>query len=268
MNAHAAPAATGPVALSDQRARRLRIGNLVVGLVHAAQVVLLLVLSTDFTLPLTQNYAQGPPGTVPPAPEVVYDLPLGPAVAAFLALAAVDHLVVAAPRAHRWYERQIRSGINPARWLEYSVSASLMIGLIAMLTGLVNIVALVPLLGANAAMILFGWLMERANKPDRTHTDWLPYVFGCVAGIVPWVAIAVSLGGAEVTSDGQVPTFVFGIFVSLFVLFSSFAVNQLLQYRRTGRWSDYVYGEWVYLVLSLTAKTALAWQVFANVLVG
>jgi len=50
------------------------------------------------------------------------------------------------------------------------------------------------------------------------------------------------------------------------VFFNCFAVNQLLQYRARGRWADYLFGERVYILLSLVAKLALAWQVFANVL--
>jgi hypothetical protein len=73
--------------------------------------------------------------------------------------------------------------------------------------------------------------------------------------------------GAEVNFGG-VPTFVYAIFVSLFVLFNSFALNQALQYRRTGKWSSYVFGEAAYIVLSLVAKSALAWQVFAGALAG
>lgn len=62
------------------------------------------------------------------------------------------------------------------------------------------------------------------------------------------------------------PGFVYGIFVSLFVFFNSFAVNQALQYRKIGRWSSYLTGERIYIALSLIAKSLLAWQVFANVL--
>ncbi|MEP7089802.1 MAG: hypothetical protein ABI776_06795 [Nocardioidaceae bacterium] len=51
---------------------------------------------------------------------------------------------------------------------------------------------------------------------------------------------------------------------SLFVFFMSFALNQWLQYRRIGRWDDYLHGEKVYLVLSLVAKSALAWQIFGG----
>jgi hypothetical protein len=70
------------------------------------------------------------------------------------------------------------------------------------------------------------------------------------------------------TVDAEPPGFVYGIFVSLFVFFNVFALNQWLQYRQIGRWRDYLVGEAAYVVLSLTAKSALAWQVFANVLVG
>ena len=48
----------------------------------------------------------------------------------------------------------------------------------------------------------------------------------------------------------------------------SFALNQWLQYRRVGRWSSYAWGEKVYLVLSLVAKSALAWQIFGGSLAG
>jgi len=45
-----------------------------------------------------------------------------------------------------------------------------------------------------------------------------------------------------------------------------FALNQWLQYRRVGRWGDYLFGEYVYVALSLVAKSALAWQVFGGTL--
>ena len=95
--------------------------------------------------------------------------------------------------------------------------------------------------------------------------DWWPFVAGCLVGAVPWIAITVSIVVSSTDGDG-VPGFVYGIFVSLFVLFNCFALNQWLQYRGRGRFADYLYGEKVYLVLSLVAKSALAWQVFAGTL--
>ncbi len=38
------------------------------------------------------------------------------------------------------------------------------------------------------------------------------------------------------------PKLVYGIFVSLFVFFNCFAINQWLQYRAKGRWNNYLFG--------------------------
>lgn len=56
------------------------------------------------------------------------------------------------------------------------------------------------------------------------------------------------------------------IYVSLFVLFNLFAINMLLQYRGVWKWQDYLYGERAYIVLSLVAKSLLAWQVYFGAL--
>ena len=254
-------------ASSPWRGSRLRTLNLALAALHAAQAVAIVVLSNDFALPVTARYQQGPPGADQFGdPVTLFDLRYGYAIAAFLTLAALDHLLVASPKVVDWYERNLDRGVNNARWIEYSLSASLMIVLIAMLTGITTIFALIPIFVVNASMILFGLLMERVN-PDRDRVDWWPYLFGCIAGIAPWIVITIAIVGAEVQATGPgVPTFVYAIFVSLFVLFNSFAVNMVLQYRKVGPWRDYRFGEAMYLLLSLTAKSALAWQIFAGTL--
>lgn len=239
--------------------RRLRVWNVSLAGVHAAQAVLILVLSTGFALPVTIAFMAGPPGS-PITTNTLFNLPIGPVVAVFLLLAALDHGLMAAPRIHGWYERNLRVERNPARWWEYSVSASLMIVLIAMYTGIGDLAALIAIFGVNAAMILFGLAMEYANKPGA-RVVWHPFVYGCIAGAVPWIAITIQIAYSE-SQTHNVPGFVYGIFVSLFVLFMSFAANMWLQYRRRGPWRRYAFGERSYLVLSLVAKSLLAWQIF------
>jgi hypothetical protein len=166
----------------------------------------------------------------------------------------------------RRYVGDVSRGRNPARWVEYSLSASLMIVLIAQLVGISDVAALTALFGVNASMILFGWLQEHYEQPRSG--GWLPFTFGCIAGVVPWLAIAVYLLAPGSATPVEPPGFVYAIFVSLFAFFNVFALNQWLQYRGRGRWRDYLRGEKVYILLSLTAKSALAWQVFAGTLAG
>jgi hypothetical protein len=244
----------------------LRRWNLGVGTLHLAQAILILALGAAASLPVTVSYLTGPPGAGQyGGPATLFDLRIDLAVAAFLLLAAVDHLSVGT-WARRWYERQATRGINPARWWEYSISASLMIVLIAMLAGVREGPALVALFGVNAATILFGLGMERLNV-GRERVDWRPFVYGCLVGSVPWIAIALQLVVSQDKTSG-VPGFVIAIFVTLLILFNTFAVNMWLQYRRRGRWADPLFAEKVYIVLSLVAKSALAWQVYAGALSG
>ena len=262
---------TAPRPVTGRTARRLRLANAGLAVLHAAQVVVLLLLTTDFAIPVTETFPEGrPPGSAAPAPEALLDLPLGFLVAAFLALAALDHLVVALPRVHRTYERLLSRSRNPFRWAEYSLSSTLMVLLIGFLAGVTDVTAVVGIAGANVAMIVFGLRMERVNE-GRAEVEWQPFVFGCVAGAFPWVAIGINIAGSELADEGQgPPTFVYAIFVTLLVLFMSFAVVQWKQFRARstgGRFADPVVAERAYLLLSLVAKSVLAWQVFANVLI-
>ena len=241
----------------------LRRWNLGLTLFHAAQAVAVLALAGSFAISVTSSFPSGPPGSTAPAPEALFDVAVGPAIAVFLGLAALDHLLTGTVL-RSGYEQRLREGVNPYRWVEYSVSATIMIVLIGFYNGITGITAVIAVVGANVAMILFGWLQELMNPPGRSTTTMLPFWFGSIAGAAPWVAILVNVVGA----GAEVPGFVYGIVVSLFVLFMSFALNQWLQYRRVGRWSSYAWGEKVYLVLSLVAKSALAWQIFGGSLAG
>ncbi len=248
--------------VGEGRLINLRRWNLGLTMLHAVQAVAVVVLASDFAIDLSTAYPAGPPGTRLPQPSTTFDVPIGPAVAAFLALAALDHGLTATVLRTR-YERDLKRGINRFRWMEYSLSATIMILLIAFYAGITQLSAAIAIIGTNVAMILFGWLQESMNPPARAATTMLPFWFGCIAGAAPWVAITLNIVGSE-----TVPGFVYGIFISLFVFFMSFALNQYLQYREVGPWRSYLFGEKVYLALSLGAKSALAWQIFGGSLAG
>jgi len=241
----------------------LRMWNVTAGVFHLVQGLLMLTLSTDVSLSVGTTYATAQPGEPLRSDRLaeLFTYRLGPAIAAFSLLSALFHFLVASPWGWARYCGEIAARRNRFRWVEYSLSSSLMIVLIAGLTGIVDVAALLALAGVNASMILFGWLMETNSDPGP-GADWTPFVFGCIAGAVPWTAILVYLVGTE-----TVPGFVYGIYVSLFVFFNCFALNQWLQYRQVGPWRRYQFGERSYIVLSFVAKTLLAWQIFVNVLV-
>ena len=220
------------IELDDRRATNLRNWNLGLAVLHAAQAVAVLILASDFAITVTTAPPAGPPGSRLPDAEPLFDVRVGIAVAVFLGLAALDHLLTATV-ARRAYESDLRRGINRFRWVEYSVSATLMVLLIAAYSGITEITAVIAIAGANIAMILFGWLQEKFNPPGRSETTMSPFWFGTLAGLAPWVAIWFNV----LTAD-EVPGFVYGIVVAELVFFFSFGLNQWLQYRGIGKWSS------------------------------
>jgi len=250
-----------PVTKEPLTLASLRSYNIVAGSLHLLQAIAIVVLATTFALPVKASYMTGPPGPhVGTQVVTLFHVEFAWAIFAFFALSAIAHFTVAGPH---WtsYQRELVLERNPYRWLEYSLSASIMIVLIAMLTGISDVAALIALVGVNASMIGFGWMEERYEHPGGSLG---PFWIGCLAGIVPWVAIGVYLLGPGATQHA--PGFVYAIYFSLFVFFNCFAINQLLQYKQVGRWSDYLIGERAYITLSLVAKSLLAWQIFASTL--
>lgn len=250
----------------EQKFGHLRKWNLAMFVLHAIQGTLMLVLSRDFSLPLNTWYVKFSPVSerLEPALDTITEIAVSPLVAGFLFLSALAHLLVTLPAGFRWYRRHLERGYNPARWIEYSLSSSLMIVVIAMLVGVYDLSSLILLFSLNAMMILFGWVMELHNQ-TTPKTNWTSYIFGCLAGIVLWIVVGLYLFNSG-EGEYRAPTFVYWIYFSIFLFFNVFAINMILQYRKTGRWADYLFGEKTYLVLSLVAKSMLAWQVWAGTL--
>lgn len=248
--------------ITPDKAQSLRRYNLIAGIFHAAQAIAIIALSNGFALPIHVNYLQGPPVPGTTFQQVhLFNFPVAIGVALFSIMSSIAHFYVSGPGFSKYISGLSRKQ-NFYRWIEYAFSSTLMIILISMLNAVWDIMALIAIAGTNISMILFGWLQEKYEEPGKGSL--LPFWFGCLAGIVPWIAmfwLLISPG-----SSANPPGFVYGIVFSLFALFNCFAIVQWLQYKEKGKWKDYLAGEKTYITLSFVAKSLLAWQIFAGTL--
>lgn len=243
----------------------LRKFNLVMGFLHLGQGILILLLSKVFTLPISGTFLTFNKTTqsLMPTTKFLFDLSLPMLIAIFFLLSASAHFVIATIY-NKKYNNNLSRGINKARWIEYALSASIMMVAIALLVGVYDLMSLVMIFTLTAAMNLMGLMMEIHNQ-TTSKTNWLSFWLGCLFGAIPWVVIAFYFWlGAD--NGSPAPNFVYWIFVSIFIFFNCFAINMVLQYKKIGPWKNYIYGERVYIILSLVAKSLLAWQVFAGTL--
>ncbi|MEW6011261.1 MAG: hypothetical protein CIT03_01770 [Methanobacterium sp.] len=199
-----------------------------------------------------------------PDPQVIFTVEnLGVILASFLLISAVAHFAIAFIR-NKNYNENLKKGMNPYRWYEYAFSSSIMIVLIAQFLGIWDLWSLVMIFVLNATMIMFGYLMEKINQYPK-KTDWSPYLLGCISGFTPWIVMAAYFVAALGSGETEPPTFVYLILLIYFIMFNTFSINMILQYKGISKWKDYLYGERVYIILSLIAKTALAWLVFIGI---
>lgn len=249
----------------------LRKFNLTMGSFHLVQGIIMLLIALTVTKviefkPEIWSYFLAFDETkmqLVTDPKVLFTLPFGIMVSMFLFLSALFHFIVVSKEFNPIYNDQLSKNMNMFRWYEYAISSSLMIVLIAVLFGVYEIGALLLILGLNASMNLFGLLMEKINQYTQ-KTDWTPFIYGSIAGIIPWVVVIMYAFGNS--NPAEVPWFVYAVFGSYLVFFNLFPINMILQYKKIGKWKDYLYGERVYIILSLTAKSVLAWLVFFGVM--
>lgn len=247
---------------------KLRKLNLWMALAHGSQALILLLLSSDFTRGITTNFLvfDEQSETLVEAQRTLFDFPFVWGVAGFSLLSMTFHLLIATVW-NKGYIAGLKKGMNVYRWFEYALSASLMIVLIAILSGIFDFSTLLLMFGVTAIMNLMGLMMELHNQNTK-KTNWTSYWIGCLAGILPWIVIALSFWASATAADNAQgpPTFVYFIWGSMFLFFNSFALNMFLQYKKLGKWKDYLYGERVYIWLSLGAKSLLIWQIYAGTL--
>lgn len=258
------------IIMKEITTEKLRRFNLIMGGLHLIQGITMLFLATnviqkigEFSPEISQFYLAFNPETrsLETASRVLFELPFGVMVASFLFISAIAHALVSIPKKlNEIYNADLAKGINKFRWFEYALSSSIMIVLIATLFGIYDIASLILIFIVNATMNLFGLVMEQLNVGrSKDNIEWGPFIWGSIAGVAPWIAILLYMFGTG--NFGEVPWFVWAIVGTYFVAFNTFPINMILQYKKVGKWADYLYGERVYIVLSLIAKSILAWLV-------
>jgi len=254
--------------MKDKQLAGLNRFNLFMALLHFIQACAVMFLSSPNkgVVPITINYLKFDAVAIKllPATKELFTVNLAWFVVAFFLLSSLAHLFIGTIYKKN-YEANLLLGINKVRWFEYAFSASIMMIAISLLSGIYDLSSLVMIFALDALMNLLGFAMEKENQ-GRSKLSWLTYTLGCIAGIVPWIVYGIYVYGASQFGGGNIPTFVYWIYVSIFLFFNSFAVNMILQYKKVGPWKDYLFGEKVYIILSLVAKSLLAWQVFAGTL--
>lgn len=216
-------------------------------------------LFTNYPITLDER-DEAPDSFGVPGPAEIYAYSVTWYSAVFIALSALDHALICVFR--NTYNHYVARNQNPFRWVEYSLSASLMRVMIAQLSGVTDVHLLFMIFSAAATTMLVGGLLHESvnahvRNDENKKQNWAPFLLAWLPQLSSWLVIFSYFFKA--VSEADPPNFVWSIVIILFVLDATFAVLFWLQWAKIGPFRDYVVGEKGFIVLSFTAKALLAW---------
>jgi hypothetical protein len=282
----------------------LKQWNFLCAIVHGFQGIAAIYLTSvqletakNFRVPLKTHYA-------------VWDQELGPqdatqnvAVLHFAAITCAVPFLSAIAHILMWwknvtYNDEIKILQNPYRWLEYSISSTLMFFLICLLFSIYDLITLILLMTINIIVMLTGYFMEKVNSDNiivkKIIIKWDMFYLGSILALIQWSLVFSTL----TTTDDTMPSLIWAVIFVYLYLFSVFPINMWNFYysvykKKTAAWKDtlfiffpflfalkekekqaydinyirdlYKETEVRYMILSLTSKSFLLWLILFGV---
>lgn len=210
-----------------------------------------------------------------PAPVALAPVSLRTICALFPLLSCFFHAGNALIWRDSYMHAVLVASCNPWRWIEYSMSASVMIFVLAYFSGVLLLPHLLAITALVAVTQFFGLLVEVVARPVRTDrgSRWsqptalimLVHALGYVPYAVAWTLTLQPLFATLGAEEGmRPPDFVYALALVQLALFSSFGLPQIYVYACGGTPDRYPTGEIAYQWLSLIAKATLTVVLIAN----
>lgn len=198
-------------------------------------------------------------------------------IAFFEFVTGTFHLLNALAWPHFYAENLARCRA-PTRWVEYAITAPVMLVLLAIFSGIIHLYTLLLLFGLTQVTMFFGYLVERYSTPrggawvepafDRMAIHlmgWVPQLYAWSIITAQFIRYASAVGrDANGAVLNKMPEWVYGLFVGEIFLFMGFAVVQI--YVILNPPVKYMVGEISYLVLSFVSKATLSFLIFGGTL--
>ena len=253
-----------PALLHETRnLHKLQTLNLIAAGVHLALIFTLIQIGMAYSVNvLSVDTSYDKAGQTVVQSQELFTVNILYVVISYLGLAALAHILTATVFWKR-YQNYLRQHRNPMRWIEYSLSCSLMLVALSLGSGIASAGVLFAIFIASMTMNLCGLAFENVNrKIGKVH--WSPFIIGSILGSLPWILMFIHLYGFNQSSEAGLTNPVTIHWITL-IIFALFPLNMFLSAKRIGPWKSYVSTEMGYITLSFSAKTLLAVLLYFNI---
>lgn len=191
-----------------------------------------------------------------PAVRVLYDIEIRWALVVVLALSLILPILYLTRWENR-YQTALKGRVLAWRWVDLAVTSALMLEIVALISGVQDVMTLKMIAGLAVVTCALGYIAERQNE-NATKPVLTTYVVSLFTGALPWLVIAVSLVATPLYGLVRSPWYTYALYAAGLISFGLLAYNQFNQHRRLRNWANYIVVERNYLTISLVSKIAFA----------
>ncbi len=191
-----------------------------------------------------------------PGSHALFDLSLRWTVVAIMLLSIIVPLLYLT-RLKKSYEQGIKKRQLLWRWIDLGITTALIVEVIAILSGLQDVMMLKILAGLMIITAVLSWLAERAEKDGKKLVRPI-FITSLVTGLLPWLLIAVYAVATPFYASVRAPWYVYAVYTGSLLGFGLLAYNQWRQHQKYKAWKDYWFVERNYAFLTLLTKVAFA----------
>lgn len=155
------------------------------------------------------------------------------------------------------YEQGIKNKSLTLRWIDMAITAALMVEVIALLSGIQDLMILKIIGGVVVISCLLGWLAEK-QYAELKKPVWTTYILSLILGVLPWLLIITSAIATPFYSSVRAPWYLYALYAVSLITFIAVYLNQYRFFKKVGQWKDYLFVERNYLLISLFSKITFA----------
>lgn len=206
---------------------------------------------------LSKDILAADPNTLAPAVRSLMDVEVRWLLVVIMLLSAVVPLLYLTSWEQKYVQAVTKTRTVSWRWFDFAVTAALMVEVVALLSGITDIAVLKLIAGLIALSLGLGWIAERQNNATD-QPAWAAYMASLVAGVLPWLPIAVAAVATVIYGSAWSPWYVYALYAVTIAGSLGIASIQYKDYQRSKpAWQqNYLIVERNYLVVNLLTKAA------------
>ena len=155
------------------------------------------------------------------------------------------------------YTKEIKKGYNRYRWVEYCITATIMIFILSIISGVKDFDTVLSLCALNAVLMSFGYFFEISTDNQAKYTA---LIVGFLILVFIWFIIfrnfAYRISEVNNNTQEKVPDWVYGVLIPMFFWWTSFGFVAIMNYYKGGKFIKY---ETYYIILSYLSKAFMGY---------